>query len=206
MADKRMAPAAAAAAALTLTMAAWMTHEGTGPVTVDEQGRELMHPYIPVKADRPTIGYGATYYEDGRPVTLQDAPITRERAATLALHHVGGVYGRCVVQSLGDTPMLPAEVSVAIDHAGQYGCAAWRASPMLRAYLRRDYAAACRGYLSYRFITSNNKEGAGWRAYQAAGRTRYKYDCATPGNRVCRGVWLRSQERHSQCLAALEGA
>lgn len=31
----------------------------------------------------PTIGVGATFYEDGRPVTLLDPPITRERAMQL---------------------------------------------------------------------------------------------------------------------------
>ena len=31
----------------------------------------------------PTIGYGATYYADGRPVTMKDAPITREQAERL---------------------------------------------------------------------------------------------------------------------------
>lgn len=31
----------------------------------------------------PTIGYGNTFYEDGRKVTLQDAPITEQRAIEL---------------------------------------------------------------------------------------------------------------------------
>jgi GH24 family phage-related lysozyme (muramidase) len=33
------------------------------------------HPYL-CPAGVPTIGYGATYYEDGRKVTLRDPPIT----------------------------------------------------------------------------------------------------------------------------------
>lgn len=36
----------------------------------------------------PTIGYGATFYEDGRRVTLQDPPITRERANQLLMWHL----------------------------------------------------------------------------------------------------------------------
>lgn len=39
-------------------------------------------PYL-CSANVPTIGYGSTFYEDGRRVTLQDPPITRERAEAL---------------------------------------------------------------------------------------------------------------------------
>jgi lysozyme len=39
-----------------------------------------------------TIGYGSTYYEDGKRVTLTDAPITRERAEALLLWVVAHVY------------------------------------------------------------------------------------------------------------------
>lgn len=39
-------------------------------------------PYL-CSAGVPTIGYGSTFYEDGRKVTLQDPPITKERAESL---------------------------------------------------------------------------------------------------------------------------
>lgn len=39
-------------------------------------------PYL-CPAGVPTIGFGATYYEDGRAVTLGDPPITKERAIQL---------------------------------------------------------------------------------------------------------------------------
>jgi len=39
-------------------------------------------PYM-CSANVPTIGYGSTFYEDGRRVTLQDPPITLERAESL---------------------------------------------------------------------------------------------------------------------------
>jgi len=48
-------------------------------------------PYM-CPAGVPTIGYGSTYYEDGRRVTLTDAPITHERAETLLLWVVAHVY------------------------------------------------------------------------------------------------------------------
>lgn len=50
-----------------------------------------LRPYL-CPAGVPTIGYGATYYEDGRRVTLADAPITRERAEQLLLWMVRTRY------------------------------------------------------------------------------------------------------------------
>ena len=48
-------------------------------------------PYL-CPAGVPTIGYGATYYEDGTRVTLFDGAITRERAEQLLLWMVRTVY------------------------------------------------------------------------------------------------------------------
>ena len=47
-------------------------------------------PYLD-SAGIPTIGKGTTFYEDGRPVTLQDAPITEDRANQLLKFYVGTV-------------------------------------------------------------------------------------------------------------------
>lgn len=48
-------------------------------------------PYL-CPAGVPTIGYGATYYEDGRAVTLRDPAITRDRAEQLLLWMVRTRY------------------------------------------------------------------------------------------------------------------
>ena len=48
-------------------------------------------PYL-CSAGVPTIGYGATYYEDGTRVTLFDAAITKERAEALLIWMVRTVY------------------------------------------------------------------------------------------------------------------
>lgn len=44
-------------------------------------------PYIDV-AGIPTIGYGATYYENGVKVTMNDVPVTNERALQLKAFHI----------------------------------------------------------------------------------------------------------------------
>lgn len=54
-------------------------------------------PYL-CPAGVPTIGYGATFYEDGTKVLLTDAPITKERADGLLLWMVRSVYLPTVMQ------------------------------------------------------------------------------------------------------------
>lgn len=46
-----------------------------------------LKPYL-CPAGVPTIGYGSTFYEDGKKVTLKDKPITEARATELLLHEV----------------------------------------------------------------------------------------------------------------------
>lgn len=67
----------------------------------------FLSPYL-CPAGVPTIGYGATYYHDGRKVQLTDAPITKEQANALLLWMVSTVY-------------LPAVLKLcpAIDDAGR---------------------------------------------------------------------------------------
>lgn len=152
-------------------VAAWIAYEGFAP-----------KPMIPTKGDVPTIGHGSTVYEDGRKVTMQDPPITRQRAEELAVNLLEQNYAKCVRATLGDTPVHPVEFEVAVDFAGQYGCGNWGSSSMLRETKAGHYGAACDAYLKYRY---------------AAG-----YDCSTPGNRRCPGVWTRQLERHDKCVGA----
>lgn len=158
---------------LTLAMVtAWQAHEGftAGPV-------------IPTKGDVPTIGHGATHYEDGTRVTMADPTITRVRAHALAENLLRDTYVACVQRSLGDTLMHPVEFEQAVDFAGQYGCTRWWNSSMRAGYVASSYGPACDAYLRYRF---------------AAG-----YDCSTPDNRRCMGVWTRQLKRHAACSGVL---
>jgi lysozyme len=50
-----------------------------------------LRPYL-CPAGVPTIGHGATFYEDGRRVLLTDPPITRERAEELLRWHLRTVF------------------------------------------------------------------------------------------------------------------
>lgn len=98
-----------------------------------------LRPYL-CPAGVPTIGYGATYYEDGTRVTLADPPITRERAEALLLWMVRTRYLPAVVNLCPgvDSPELLAAL---IDFTFNVGAGNLRASNLRRRVNARDYAA-----------------------------------------------------------------
>lgn len=87
-------------------------------------------PYL-CPAGVPTIGYGATFYEDGTRVTLADAPISRERADALLLWHVRKIFLPGVA-SLCQGADTPGRVAALIDFAFNLGTGNLRASTLRR--------------------------------------------------------------------------
>ncbi len=158
---------------------------------------------IPVKGDVPTLGFGNTTHEDGRPVQLGDrtTPVKAlQRTLAYAQKDEAG-FKAC----LGvDVPMHQGEFDLYLDFSYQYGLPAFCSSPMADHLRALRYAQACEALLDYRFMTSPTQI-PGWEAYTVTKSskqiTRWRFDCSTPGNKVCRGVWTRQQARHSQCVA-----
>lgn len=89
----------------------------------------------------PTIGYGATYYEDGTRVTLKDEPISRERADELLLWMLRTVYLPAVVKLCPgiDTPERAAAI---IDFTFNLGTGRLKASTLRRKVNARDWGGA----------------------------------------------------------------
>ena len=135
---------------------------------------------IPTKGDVPTLGFGSTTHADGRPVRLGDTT-TPAKALFRTLQYLQ-VDEADMRKTLDGVALHQAEYDVYIDWRYQYGETAWRNSSMLRELRAGNYPAACQALLKYRF---------------SAG-----YDCSTPGNRVCAGVWTRQLKRHSACMEA----
>lgn len=138
------------------------------------------HAVIPTKGDVPTIGHGSTRYEDGSPVRMGDT-ITRERASVLARNLMTADEKRFAA-SLPGVKLYQAEFDVYMDFVGQFGMSNWRGSSMQKRLLAENYVGACNALLLYKY---------------AAG-----YDCSTPGNKRCYGVWKRQLERNHKCLEA----
>ena len=134
---------------------------------------------VPTKNDRRTIGLGSTFRDDGSPVQAGDT-ITPPQAVKRSVAHIEkderGLK-RCVAG-----PMSQVEYDIIVDFSYQYGVAATCKSSMVRHINAGNYEAACRAYTLYRFSGG--------------------YDCSTPGNTRCRGVWTRQLERQAKCLAA----
>lgn len=135
---------------------------------------------IPTKGDVPTIGHGSTRYEDGLPVRMGDT-ITPQRAEILA-RNLNSQAEKQFAASLPGVKLHQAEFDIYMDFVGQYGIGTWRNGSPRRDLLAGNYAQACRDLLKYRY---------------AAG-----YDCSTPGNKRCYGVWARQLERHAKCMGA----
>lgn len=96
-------------------------------------------PYL-CPAGVPTIGYGATYYEDGTRVTLRDPAITASRAEALLLWMVRTVYLPAVVK-LCQGAQSPGLLAALIDFAFNLGNGNLKASTLRRKVNAGDLEA-----------------------------------------------------------------
>lgn len=139
---------------------------------------------IPTINDRPTLGYGSTYWEDGSPVKMGQK-VSPVRALRVAEAHITREE-KIFRNSLPNVLLSQEEYDLYIDWVYQYGTGNWSSSSMRLALLRGDYVGSCRALLAYR---------------KAAG-----YDCSTlvngKPNKRCWGVWVRAKERHDACMEA----
>ena len=133
---------------------------------------------IPVKGDVPTIGHGSTRYEDGTRVKMGDR-ITKERAEELAKNLLAGDEKEFIA-TLPGVYLTQGEFDIYIDFVGQYGIGAWKKSSMRKHLLAGSPIQACYALGKYRYVAG--------------------YDCSTPFNRQCPGVWNRQLGRIAQCL------
>lgn len=96
-------------------------------------------PYL-CPAGVPTIGYGATYYEDGSRVQLSDPPITKERAEALLLWMIRTKYLPPVVKMCPSVD-TPERLAALIDFAFNLGAGNLQASTLRRKVNAGDWGA-----------------------------------------------------------------
>ena len=134
---------------------------------------------VPVEGDRPTYGFGSTFKDDGSPVKMGDRTNPVESIQRSLSHVQKDERGlkKCVT-----APLSQVEYDLMVDFSYQYGVARLCGSSMVRLANAGDYAGSCRGYLQYKKVAG--------------------YDCSTPGNKRCFGVWTRSLERYNDCMEA----
>lgn len=161
----------------------------TGLVGLATQEWYTNNAVIPVKGDKPTLGFGSTTHEDGTPVRMGDTT-TPPKALARTLAYVakdGDALRSCV-----KVPLHQIEFDLLQNHSYQYGVGTTCRSAMVRRANTGDYKGSCSGYLEYKFIP------------EAQG-SKLKYDCSTringQPNKRCWGVWERSMWRYEQCMA-----
>jgi lysozyme len=89
-----------------------------------------LRPYM-CPAGVPTIGYGSTRYEDGRPVRLSDPAITPERAEAMLLHDLRTVR-LPAVRRLCPHIDTPGRLAAILDFAFNLGNGALSSSTLRR--------------------------------------------------------------------------
>lgn len=96
-------------------------------------------PYL-CPAGVPTIGYGATYYPDGRRVTMQDKPVT-EADATAMLRSMLASYEAGVSRYVL-VPVTQGQFDALVSFAYNLGLSALKSSTLLRLVNARDWQGA----------------------------------------------------------------
>jgi lysozyme len=134
---------------------------------------------IPVPGDRPTYGFGMTHRPDGTPVQLGDktTPVQAAKDTLREARKYEGALKQCV-----HVPLSQVEFDVYVDLAYNIGPTAFCGSTIVKRLNKQDYRGACDAILL-------------WKMFQG-------FDCSTPGNKVCSGLWQRRLEAHQKCMEA----
>ncbi len=125
---------------------------------LNEQGYKLiakheglrLKPYL-CPARVPTIGYGNTYYADGKRVTMQDKPITREQAYEL-LKIIADKFAR-QVDAVVTATVTQNQFNALVSFAYNIGMGNFRKSTLLRMVNLSPHNASIRA----QFMRWNNR-------------------------------------------------
>ncbi len=135
---------------------------------------------VPVPGDRPTVGFGSTFRDDGTPVQMGDS-ITPVKALQRTMAHIQ--KDETALKQCVTAPLAQHEYDTLVGATYQYGVRAVCSSSMVKLTNAGRYEEACQAYARYRFV---------------AGR-----DCSIRSN-GCYGVHLRAQERVKSCMGQSE--
>ncbi len=98
-------------------------------------------PYL-CPAGIPTIGYGSTYYADGRKVTLQDAPISEPDARALLLYELNHTYAPGVLRLCPGLAAHERRFNAVVDFCYNLGVGRLQTSTLRRKVNAQDWEGA----------------------------------------------------------------
>lgn len=113
-------------------------------------------PYL-CPARVPTIGYGATYYTDGRKVTLRDAAISEADADKL-LDKMLGKYEDAVNRYV-QVPITQNQFDALVSFCYNLGQGALRKSTLLKKLNNKDYNGAADAFLNWVYASGKKLQG-----------------------------------------------
>jgi lysozyme len=129
---------------------------------------------IPVPGDVPTLGFGTT---QGVKLGDKTTPVKALQRAYADMQTYEGAIKRCVT-----APLHQAEYDAYAELAYNIGPTAFCGSTLVKRLNAQEYRAACDQILV-------------WKMFRG-------FDCSTPGNKVCSGLWKDRLRLHQQCMVA----
>lgn len=89
-----------------------------------------------------TIGYGSTYYADGRKVTLQDTPISQDEANALLMHELEHTYLQGVLRNCPILLTDERRCNAIVDFCYNLGIGRLQTSTLKRKINAQDWEGA----------------------------------------------------------------
>lgn len=129
---------------------------------------------IPVKGDVPTLGFGTT---DGVHDGDKTDPVKAVQRALNDAQKFQGAIKKCV-----KVPLHQVEYDIYTDLAYNIGSGAFCNSTIVKRLNEEKYVEACNAILLFKM-----QKG---------------FDCSTPGNKRCYGIWADRLRIHKQCIDA----
>jgi lysozyme len=130
---------------------------------------------IPVRGDVPTNGFGTT---EGVKLGDRTTPVKAVQRALTDVSKYEGALKRCV-----KVPLHQAEYDLYINLSYNIGGTGFCTSTIVKRLNAMNYRGACDAILMWKYGPR-------------------QFDCSTPGNKVCAGLWADRLKVHQQCLAA----
>lgn len=113
----------------------------------------MLNPYL-CSAGKPTIGWGSTYYPDGKKVTLQDKEITEEKAFEILEYIANKDFGSNI-NKVVKVPLNQNQFDALVSFAYNIGNANFNWSTLLKKLNKSDYIGASNEFLRWNY--SNGK-------------------------------------------------
>lgn len=112
-------------------------------------------PYL-CRAGKPTIGYGATFYPNGKPVTLKDAPISEPQALDM-LRSMASDFAKSVAAMLR-REVTQSQFDAMVSFAYNVGLGTFKTSTLLRKVNGGDTQGAANEFGKWVNVTVNGKK------------------------------------------------